>query len=140
MRPTWLGAVLVVVFSTFCPHAQGAVTAPKQFLGFNIGADYRLANYKQFAAYLMKLESESDRLKIVKIGVTEEGRPQLMGIVTAPANHKKLAHYQAIARKLARAEGITEAEARKLSLAGKAIVWIDGGLHATETLCAQMLM
>jgi hypothetical protein len=140
MKPTWLGFAFVLALMTPGLHAQAAVTSPKQFFGFNIGDDYRLANYKQFTAYLTKLERESDRLKLVKMGVTEEGRDQLMGIVTSPANHKKLAQYQAIARKLALANGVTQADARKLSLEGKAIVWIDAGLHATETLCAQMLM
>ena len=116
------------------------VTSPKKFFGFNMGDDYCLANYKQLAAYWTKLAAESDRLKVVKIGVTEEGRDQLMGIVTSAANHRKLAHYQDTARKLALAQAITRADARKLSLEGKAVVWIDGGLHATETLCAQMLI
>src|SRR5207249_5626305 len=64
----------------------------------------------------------------------------LMGVVTAPANHKKLEHYRTIAGRLARAEGVTAAEAKKLAAEGKAVVWIDGGLHANEVLCAQMLM
>jgi hypothetical protein len=116
------------------------ITSPRQFFGFNLGDDYCLANYKQLAAYWTKLAGESDRLKLVKIGVTEEGRDQLMGVVTSAANQRKLAHYQAIARKLALADGISAAEARRLAAEGKAVVWIDGGLHATETLCAQMLM
>ena len=36
-----------------------------------------------------------------------------MGIVTSPANHAKLAHYQNIARRLARADGVSQAEARR---------------------------
>src|SRR5260370_30170192 len=86
------------------------------------------------------MERETDRLKDVQIGVTEEGRPQLMGVVTSPANHRKLAHYQEIARRLARADGVTEAEAHALAEEGKAVVWIDGGLHASESLCAQALV
>ena len=31
-------------------------------------------------------------------------------------------------------------EAAKLAEEGKAVVWIDGGLHASEALCAQVLM
>jgi hypothetical protein len=118
------------------PH----VTSPKEFLGFNIGDDYCLANYQQLRRYWSRLERESDRLKVVQIGVTEEGRPQLMGVVTSPANHRKLAHYQEIARRLAQADDVTEAEARELAEEGKAVVWIDGGLHASESLCAQALM
>jgi hypothetical protein len=120
--------------------AAPPVTTPKDYLGFNIGDDYCLANYTQFAGYLSKLERESDRLKLVRIGATEEGRPQLMGIVTSPANHRELVRYQDIARRLALAEGVTEAEARELSAKGKVVVWIDGGLHASEVLCAQALI
>jgi hypothetical protein len=113
------------------------VTTPKAFLGFDLGDDYCLANYKQYAGYLAKLETESDRLKVVEIGKTEEGRPQLMGVVTSPANHKKLPRLREIARKLALAGGLTDAEAKALAVEGKAVVWIDGGLHASEVLCAQ---
>src|SRR5207253_8397990 len=74
---------------------------------------------------------------VVTIGKTEEGRPQLMGVVTSPANHKRLPRLREIARKLALAEGLTETEARSLAAEGKAVVWIDGGLHASEVLCAQ---
>jgi uncharacterized protein (TIGR03067 family) len=116
------------------------ITTPKEHLGFNLGDDFCLANYQQLRSYWAKLEKESDRLKVVTIGTTEEGRPQLMGIVTSPANHKKLDHYQQIARRLARAEGLSTEEADKLAIEGKAVVWIDGGLHASETLCAQALM
>src|SRR5208282_1740893 len=65
---------------------------------------------------------------------------QLMGIVTSPANHKKLDYYQNIARRMARAEDVSPEEARKLAEEGKAVIWIDGGLHASEVLCAQMLI
>jgi hypothetical protein len=99
-----------------------------------------LANYAQLTNYWLKLERESDRLKVVSIGTTEEGRPQFLGIVTSPANQRKLSHYQDIAHRLALAEGVTEAEARQLSAQGKAEVWIDGGLHADEVLGAQQLM
>src|SRR5262245_43142574 len=113
------------------------VTTPKAHFGFNLGDDYCLANYEQYAAYLAKLEKESDRLKVVKIGETAEKRPQLMAIVTSPANHKKLDQYRETARRLANAEGVLPEEAKKLASEGKAVVWIDGGLHASEVLCAQ---
>jgi Zinc carboxypeptidase len=116
------------------------VTSPREYFGFNLGDDYCLANYQQLLGYWSKLEQQSDRLKVVRIGKSAEGRPQVMGIVTAPANHRKLAHYQAIARRLAFAEGVSEAAARALAVEGKAVVWIDGGLHASEVLCAQMLI
>ena len=83
------------------PPAAQTVTTPKQLFGFNIGDDYQLANYTQFVDYWQKLDKESDRMKVVEIGKTAEGRPQLMAIITSPENFKKLERYKEISRKLA---------------------------------------
>ncbi len=116
------------------------VTTPKQHFGFTIGDDYQLATYTQFVDYWKKLDKDSDRMQVVEIGKTAEGRPHLMSIVTAPENFKKLDRYREIARKLALAEGVTEEQARALAREGKSVVWIDGGLHATEVLGAHQLI
>ena len=64
-----------------------------------------------------------------------------MAIITSPENHRKLERLKTIARRLALAEDVTtEAEARALAAEGTAVVWIDGGLHANETLGAQQLI
>src|SRR5258708_17132955 len=116
------------------------ITTAKESLGFDVGDDYHLANYAQFSAWWQELATESDCMKLVEIGKREEGRPQWMAIITSPENHMKLARYKEIARKLALAEGLTDDEARALAHEGKAVVWIDGGLHATEVLGAHQLM
>jgi len=79
-------------------------------------------------------------MSLVDIGRTAEGRTQWMAIVTAPENLATLGRYKEIARRLARAEGLTDAQARALAAEGRAVVWIDGGLHADEVLGAQQLM
>ena len=119
--------------------AQGHITTPKEQFGANLGDDYFLANYQQIAAYWRKLAGESNRMVLREIGKTAEGRPHLMAIVTSPENLRHLARYQEISRRLAHAEGLSEAQARALAREGKAVVWIDGGLHATEVLGAQQL-
>ncbi len=124
-------------------HAQAplpAITTPKQAFGFDIGDDYHLTNYVQFTAYLQTLAKQSDRMKLVDIGPTAEGRRQYMAIITSPENMPKLDHYREIARKLAHPEGLSEAEAHALADEGRAVVWIDGGLHASETVGAQQLV
>ncbi len=119
--------------------AQTRITTPKEELGFNFGDDYQLANYKQISAYWRKLASQSRRIVVRQIGKTAEGRDHLMAIVTSPENHKRLEHYRQISERLALAEGLSEEQARALAREGKTVVWIDGGLHATETLGAQQL-
>jgi Zinc carboxypeptidase len=116
------------------------ITSPKQQFGFNIGDDYQLATYTQFVEYWQKLDKESDRMKVVEIGKTAEGRPQLMAIITSPDNHKKLERYKEISRRLAMVEGLTDEQAHALAREGKGVVWIDGGLHATEVLGAHQLI
>jgi hypothetical protein len=119
---------------------QSKLTSPKEHFGFNIGDDYQLTTYKQTEAYFKKLASESDRVKLVDMGKTEEGRTQYMMIVSAAENIRNLARYQEIAQKLARAEGLNEEQARSLAAQGKAVIWIDGGLHATETVGTHQLI
>jgi len=116
------------------------ITTPKAFLGFNIGDDYQVANYTQLEGYWKKLATESDRMKLVSIGNTSEGRPQYMAIISSPENLKHLEHYREISQRLALAKDLTEEQARALAKEGKAVVWIDGGLHASETVGSQQIM
>jgi hypothetical protein len=115
------------------------VPTPRDHFGFNIGDDYKLATFTQTESYFKKLDA-SDRAQLVDIGPTEEGRRQFMLIVSSPANLASLDKYKSISQKLGRAEGISEADARALAADGKAVVWIDGGLHATETVGAHQLI
>src|SRR6266508_4161336 len=132
-------AVLAAVAPLPAP-AQTRITAPKEALGFNIGDDYRLATYTQLLAYWQQLARQSPRMRLDTIGTTAEGRPQLMAIISSPENLRNLARYRDIAQRLAHAEGLTDDQARALAKEGKAVVWIDGGLHATEVLGAAQLM
>jgi hypothetical protein len=134
--------VAAVVFSAASLFAQPApkVTGPKEALGFNVGDDYQVANYTQLVAWWKKLAAESDRMKLVDMGPTAEGRRQYMAIVSSPENIKRLDHYKEIARKLAQAEGVSEQQAHELAREGKAVIWIDGGLHASESVGSQQLM
>lgn len=116
------------------------VPSPMEHFGFTIGDDYQLANYTQTEAYFKKLANTSKRVKLVDIGKTEEGRSQYMLIITSPENHQNLARYKEISQKLARAEDLTAAEAKKLAAEGKAVVWIDGGLHANEVVGIHQLI
>lgn len=116
------------------------IPSPKEHFGFNIGDNYRLATYAHTESFFKKLDQSSDRAIMQTIGKTEEGRDQFMMIVTSPANQIKLTSYKEISQKLARAENLSDADARKLAADGKAVVWIDGGLHATEVVGAHQLI
>jgi hypothetical protein len=130
--------LLTILFVAESTVFSGDISEPK-FGEYTVGDDYFLANYTQLIQYWDKLAKESDRIKIVDIGTTPEGRTMKMAIITSPENHKNLKRYQEISVRLAKAEGLTDNEAKKLAAEGKAVVWIDGGLHATETVNSQAL-
>jgi len=130
----------LLLISLFLISNSFAQISPKEHFGFTIGDDYQLANFTQTEEYFKKLAESSDRVKLQSIGLTEEGRNQPMMIISSPENLKKLDLYKEISQKLARAEGLTDQEARSLAQQGKAIVWIDGGLHSNETLGIHQLI
>ena len=122
---------LVLALSVIQLNAQ-SIPTPKEHFGFNIGDNYHLATFTQTEAYFKKVAAASNKVKLQVIGKTEEGRNQYMMIVSDPSNIRQLAKYKSISQKLARAENLSDAEAKQLAKDGKSVVWIDGGLHATE--------
>jgi Zinc carboxypeptidase len=135
-------AVLAVALGVATPQAQNKtaapkVTPPKDQFGWAIGDDYRLVNYTQYEQYLKKLDVQSERMVVTEIGKTEEGRTEYTAIITSPENQRKLPLIKEANRKLALADGLTDDQARVLARDAKIVVWIDGGLHATEVLGAQ---
>src|SRR3954453_7634716 len=99
MNRKFNGLLLLLLTAAAGAWAQ-QVPSPKEHFGFNIGDDYKLANYTQTAAYFKKL-SASPRTKLVDIGLTEEGRHQYMLIVSSPENIKRLERYKTISQQLA---------------------------------------
>jgi Zinc carboxypeptidase len=133
-------AVLGLILAVQGVFSADGLTSPKKQFGFEIGTDYMLVNYSRLLAYWQKLDAESDRLTLETIGTTAEGRTMVMAVVTSSANRKKLDRYREISRCLAQSEGLTDGQAAALASEGKAVVLIDGGLHATEVLGSQQLI
>lgn len=124
-------ASLFISCISFSTTVAQNIPTPKEHFGFSIGDNYQLANFTQTEAYFKKLAQASGRAKYTVIGKTEEGRDQFMLIVTSPENHKKLEEYKQISQKMGNAD-ITMEQATAFAKTGKAVVWIDGGLHANE--------
>src|SRR5438046_7748719 len=106
---TFVAALFTLAAITPAAQTRGpALTSPKQFFGFTIGDDYQLATYDQFMEYWHRIDKESNRMQVFEIGKTEEGRPHLAAVITAPENFAKLERYKQIAQQLHRARGISE--------------------------------
>jgi hypothetical protein len=113
------------------------IPTPESVLGFEVGADFHLAGYEQALEYFQRLDAASDRVQLVEVGRTSEGRPWYLALISSAENLRNVDRYREIALRLAYPGEMTEAEARGLAREGKAIVHVDGGLHSTEVAHSQ---
>ncbi len=131
--------IIAALYFLLIPSASVAqnIPEPKDILGFEVGADYHLASYQQAMEYFQALEQASPRIKLFEIGRTSLDKPMIYAVISSEENMAKLDRIKEIAKKLSLVEGLTDEEAQALAREGKAVVYIDGGLHATESAPAQ---
>ncbi len=115
----------------------GAIPRPEVVLGFEPGDDFKLATYEASIEYFKRLDEASDHLSLVDVGRTSEGRPFYLALISSPENLARVDHYRGISYRLAHPAGLSDAEARALAVEGKAIVHIDGAVHASESAAHQ---
>lgn len=113
------------------------IPTPAEIIGFNPGEDYKLADNDQLEAYYRAIAEVSDRIKLREIGTTTEGRTMLLLYISSEENLAQLDRWRSISKQLAMARDLDDEQARQLANEGKAITWIDSGLHSTEVAHAQ---
>ena len=128
--------ICAILFPTSAAHAQD-VPQPEDVFGFRPGSDYKLAGYDQLLDYYNELAASSDRVQMTQIGESVMGRPMILLFISSAENLAQLDRWRETSEQLARAR-LPEAEAQRFSQEGKAIVWIDAGMHATEMAPGQM--
>ena len=139
MRRVVLSLVVValVLGRASAPVAQQPVPSPRDVLGFTPGDDYKLADFRQLQDYFGKLDASSDRVTVYSAGKSTEGHDMLVALISSEANLAKADHYRDISKRLAYVRGVSPEAAGALAREGKAVVWIDNGLHASEVATAQ---
>jgi hypothetical protein len=121
-------------------RAQREVPTPLEVFGHEVGDDYFLASYTQLREYWERVAAASDRMELEEIGTTSYGLPMLMAVISSPQNLARREEYRDIARRLCLARGVSPGEARELAQRGRAVVWIDAGMHATECVAGQNIL
>jgi len=106
---------------------------PKEFFGFEIGEDRKLAGWSQIVEYFYTLSKSSDRIKVSELGKSTEGRPFIVAYISNSDNLRRLEYYRRISCGLANPEKLLDpGEAEKLIREGKVVVVITNSIHATE--------
>ena len=121
------------IFILLALYINAQITTPEQYLGYKPGADYHLATYEQLNGYFELLSQESAKVKMFDMGPTTEGRRMKYVVISSAENIENLDKYKDITRQLSLVRGLSDTEAKKLAQQGKVFVWIDSGIHSTET-------
>ncbi|HEY0874496.1 MAG TPA: M14 family metallopeptidase, partial [Vicinamibacterales bacterium] len=126
------------VNGSFGAHqASRDVPAPESFFGFQMGADRKLANWDTLLEYYRVLAKSSDRMRLVELGKTSEGRPYVAIFISSPENLARLDHYKQLNARLADPRGLSEADAKRIVTEAKAVVIQSFGLHSSEVAASQ---
>lgn len=125
--------------------AQSKLLSPQEALGHEVGADRFLASYTQLVDYWQRLASASPRMQLVEIGRTGYGQIMCMAVISSPDNLRAVERLRAISVELARGRDddgapLSDTAIAELAQQGRAVVWIDAGLHATEAIAGQNVL
>ncbi|HEY8183413.1 MAG TPA: M14 metallopeptidase family protein [Thermoanaerobaculia bacterium] len=120
--------------------ATAAVQTPSQFLGFEVGADKNLADYKQIVRYFRALAAGSPRVQVQDLGKTTLGEDFIMAVISSEANMRNLPRIKAIAKQLADPRGLSDAQIDALVREGKTVILVTCNIHSSEIASSQMAM
>jgi len=65
-----------------------SVPTPQSYFGFVPGTFH--LSYDKLASYMETLASKADRVSLIRTGVSHEGNPMMMLVITSPANQQNL--------------------------------------------------
>ncbi|MFC5861255.1 M14 family zinc carboxypeptidase [Acidicapsa dinghuensis] len=120
--------------------ASSGVPSPKDILGHDIGAPKQLTYYADVLRYYDALAAHTGRVRVLRIGKTEEGRDSIIVFVGSEDSIAHLDDYRANLAKLADPRGLTDEQAKDLIAKTKPIYTLSGGLHSAELGPPEMLM
>ena len=121
--------------------ASDKVPSPDKVLGYVVGTPNKLTYTKDMYRYYRELEKATPRVRVFTAPErSEEGREQLLVVVSDESNIARLDRYKEITAKLADPRKTNDAEAQQLISEGKAIYWASGSIHSPEQGSCEMLM
>jgi zinc carboxypeptidase len=120
--------------------ASSSVPTPLKFLGKIVGTPGELTYAKDIYRYFDALDAASDRIKVWRIGKTEEGRDIVVLAAADEATIRQLDKYKGMLNALTDPRKTTDAQARQLIATAKPMYWITSGMHSPETGGPEMLL
>jgi len=132
-------AALVAPLFAACAWSQQVVT-PAEHLGRPVGADFALADWSEVSSYYLRLDEQSARVRVERLGKTTEGREFLAAVITSEENMARLPAIRAAAALIADPRGLDAAQRAELVANAVPVLVISIAMHSTETAAPQFGM
>ncbi len=91
------------------------------------------AHHAEIVSALRAMAAESDRMRIVPIGRTHEGRELISVVIASPGNLRRIDAIRAAIGQLADPRGVPDAEIERLVRETPAVAWLGYSIHGDET-------
>jgi Zinc carboxypeptidase len=119
---------------------SATVPSPLKFFGYVPGEPGHLTYHADIVRYYEALEKATPRVKLFRLGKSEEGRDMVALAIADEATIKQLDKYKDITAKLTDPRKLQDAEAKQLIATGKPIYYALGSIHTPETGSPEMLI
>ncbi len=113
---------------------------PRDHLGFEVGADRKLADWPEITAYFARLAASSRSVRVDTLGPSTNGAPFIVATISSPENIARLDAIRAGQALLADPRRLTPDDERRLLREQPAVILINCNIHATEIASSQMAM
>ena len=107
------------------------VPAPKSVLGYEIGEDY--TEHLHMTEYMRRLEAATGRVKVFRVGESNERRELLLVAVSDPGNIQKLEQYRLAVEDLRDPRKTAETRAREIAANTPAFAWMNFANDGNES-------
>lgn len=138
--PLLVSALLALTGAVRNLPAQVVPPSPESVLGFQPGADRKLADWAQITGYFSRLAAASPAVRLDTLGPTGFGRPMVLATISTPENIRNLDAIRNVQRRLSDPRGLAPAEAARLIAGQPAVLVITCNIHSTEIASSQMAM
>lgn len=120
---------------------SATIPSPKQVLGDHIGVPNKLHSHGQIVDYFRKLAAAApDRVRILDLGRSNEGRSNIVVMISSAANMAKLEGYKANLARLSDPRRTDAGAAKRIIAETRPIYHLTAGLHSSETGPPEMIM
>ena len=125
---------------SYLPRMEGVPT-PRDVLGYIVGAPGKLTYYEDILRYMHALADSSDRVDILPIGKSGEGREMVIVVISDRETMPRLDEHKRLLGRLADPRLVTTgAQADEIISRVKPVYWLTQNLHSGESGSAEACM